>query len=637
MPEFPASVRIVRFGVFEVDLYSGELKKRGARVKLQSQPFLLLVTLLKKQGELVTREEICSALWPDGTFIDFDRSLGTALNKLREVLGDSAVNPRFIETLPRRGYRFIAPVEIVDPEPKAIQKDEAPLVPVLVPDPVPAAEPKPGWVSRKRWPLLALLLLILAAGGALLMWNQRPRPAPYIRSLAVLPLSNLSGDPGEDYFSDGMTDELITELGQLSELRVISRTSVMTYKATRKTLPEIARELNVDAVVEGTVLRSGGQVRITAQLVEASSDRHLWAQSYEEQVRNVLTLQRKVARAIAGQIRIKLSSQEQMELKNTQEVNAEAHEEYLKGRFFWNKRTGEDLKRAVDHFNRAIAHDPNYAQAYSGLADSYALMGDWEYGVLSPQEALPKARAAATKAIAIDGRLGEAHTSLAFALDLFDWDWSSAEREYQKAIELNPSYATAHQWYAWHLVVMRKNTDAVAEMRKARDLDPLSLIIGADQADILHIARLYDDSIEQSRRILELDPRFAVAHYQLGQALAQKHSFPEAINELETSIAVSGGNRTFVSNLAYAYALSGNKTKAQDLLKGLLSPTGGRFSSPAEIALVYVGLGDGDEAFRWLDKAYAERFNPSVLFRPAFDPLRTDPRFHQLLNRIGFE
>ena len=647
MPEFPASARFLRFGVFEVDLRAGEVRKKGVRIKLQGQPFQLLVTLLKRQGDLVTREELYSTLWPDGTFIDFDHSLGTALNKVREVLGDSASSPRFIETLPRRGYRFIAPVEVVS------AREDVPIVMEVPPqEPEPVTEDRPnakppaldlanstdvGLGSRRGllWTISGLVL-VLASMAIFAAWRARSGSPPMIRSLAVLPLENLSGDPSQDYFSDGMTDELITELGQLSELRVISRSSVMSYKRGHKPIPQVARELNVDAVVEGAVLRAGNQIRITAQLIDASSDRHLWAQSYEGDLRNTLVLQNKVARAIADQIRIKLSSQEQRALKNVRNVNSEAHEAYLKGRFFWNKRTGDDLKKAVEYFNQAIAKDPSYAQAYSGLADSYALMGDWEYAVLAPKEAFPKARAAATKALALDNSLGEAHTSLAFALDLFDWDWESAEKEFKRAVQLSPNYATAHQWYAWHLSILGRNSEAVAEMRKAESLDPLSLIISADMADILLIARLFDESITQGRKTLEMDSRFAVAHYELGQALGQKHMFAEAIEEFQRAIAFSGGNKTFTSNLAYIYAISGRKDKAMDLLAGLMNPSNG-FPNASEIALVHLGLGDKDQAMVWLERAYQERFNPSILLRPCFDPLRAEPRFHDLMRRIGLE
>jgi tetratricopeptide (TPR) repeat protein len=322
-------------------------------------------------------------------------------------------------------------------------------------------------------------------------------------------------------------------------------------------------------------------------------------------------------------------------LKKVSTPNAEAYEAYLKGRYFWNKRTGSGLKQAIGYFSQAIEKDPNYAQAYTGLADSYALMGDWEYGVLSPAEALPKAKAAATRALALDNSLGEAHTSLAFVLDLFDWDWKSAESEYRLAVELSPSYATAHQWYAWHLIVLGRNSEALNEIRRAKSLDPLSLIISADMADLLLVARLYDESIQQSRKTMEMDPRFAVAHYQLGQAFVQKHMYKEAIAELQKAIGFSEGNKTFRSNLAYAYAVSGRRNEAVEILDDLKNRPDGGFSNASEIALIYVGLDEKDRAMTWLDKAFEERFNPSVLLRPCFDPLRSDPRFRDLLRRIG--
>jgi TolB-like protein/DNA-binding winged helix-turn-helix (wHTH) protein/Tfp pilus assembly protein PilF len=648
MREFPSSAHSVRFGVFEIDLRTGELRKKGIRIKLQGQPFLLLTTLLKQRGELVTREELRRTLWPDDTFIDFDHSLGTGINKLREVLGDSAANPRFIETLPRRGYRFIAPIEVVSAGEDVPVVSEAPLEEQAPApgDPVGAEDHDQVDLTKKtavgklpRWPLLwkiaAFALLPLAAIFVVWILHPGSRLLPSIRSLAVLPLENLSSDASQEYFSDGMTDELITELGQISELRVISRTSAMTYKGVRKPLPQIARELNVDAVVEGTVLRSGNRVRITAQLIRASADKHLWAQSYEVELRDVLALQRSVARSIAEQIRIKLNPSEQTHLKGLKTVNAEAYEAYLKGRYFWNKRTGNGLKKAVDYFNQAIEEDPDYAQAYAGLADTYALMGDWEYGVLPPTEAFPKAKAAATKALTLDSTLGEAHTSLAFVLDLFDWDWGAAEREYRHAIELSPSYATAHHWYTWHLIVLGRNSEAITEMRKAESLDPLSLIISADVADVLLCARRYDESIQQSRKTMEMDPRFAVTHYELGQAFVQKHMYNEGIAELQTAIDLSGGNKAFKSNLAYAYATSGRRNKALEILSDLKNRSNSGFSNASEVALIYVGLDEKDQAMTWLEKAYGERFNPSVLVRPCFDPLRSDPRFQDLLRRIG--
>ena len=621
----------LRFGVFEADVRTGELTKRGKRLRLQEQPFRLLVILLERPGELVTREELRGKIWP-GTVVDFDHGLNKAIGKIREALGDSSENPRFVETVARRGYRFLANVAVVPGgQPGTIDLvPQENFGPVLLPD-----TGKPLSRRTRAWRLSGFgLVLLLAATLSWVLYSQS-HSSPGIRSLAVLPLENLSGDPSQDYFAEGMTDELITRLAQISALRVISRTSVMTYQSARKPLRDIARELNVDAVVEGSVSRSGDRVRITAQLIQVPADTHMWAQSYDEDIQDTLTLQSKVTRDIAEQIQITLNRQEQAALGRSAPVNPQAYEAYLKGRYFWNKRTEEGLTKAIEYFRHAIEVDPQYAQAYSGLADSYALSGDWEYGILSPQDAFTRAEAAATKALALDDSLGEAHTSLAFALDLYSWDWDAAEKEYQLAIKLKPGYATAHHWYAWHLMVLGHNNEGILELRKAESLDPLSLIISADMADALCIAHLYDESVQESRRALELDPGFAVAHYELGQAFSQRHMYSEATTEFQKAIDLSGHSAVFDSNLAYVYALSGRKEEATRILGTLEARHDQNPSADANIALIYVGLDDQDAAMTWLNKAYEARFNPSILLRPAFDPLRSDPRFQDLLRRIG--
>jgi TolB-like protein/DNA-binding winged helix-turn-helix (wHTH) protein/Tfp pilus assembly protein PilF len=628
----------LRFGVFEVDLRAGELTKRGVRIRLQEQPFQVLAMLLEKPGELVTREELRKKIWGQ-TVVDFDHGLNKAINKIREALGDSAENPRFVETVARRGYRFLADVTPID---TAANRQPGPATEDLVPPTeshrveLPDAGVPPERPYRPRaWTGVGLgLALVLTAALSWILYAQSQSP-PKIRSLAVLPLESLSGDASQDYFADGMTDALIADLGQISALRVISRTSAMAYKRVHRPLSEIARELNVEAVVEGTVLRSGERVRITAQLIQIPNEKHLWAQSYEGDLQNTLALQNSVARAIAKQIQVTLNPQEEAALKKAKPVNAEAYEAYLRGRYFWNKRTRDGLVRASDYFQHAIDTDPDYAGAYSGLADSYALSGDWEYGILSPQDAFPRAKAAATKALALDDNLSEAHTSLAFIQDLYDWGWVSAEKEYKRALALNPGYATAHHWYAWHLIVMGRNDEGIAELKKAGSLDPLSLIISADLADALCVAHRYDESMQQSQQTIEMDPHFAVAHYQLGQALEQKHNHDEAIAEFRRAIELSGGNTTFESNLANAYAVSGRKEEAMKIVKDLESRHSQDSSNDASIALIYVGLGDNDRAMIWLNRAYQARFNPSILMRPVFDPLRPDPRFQDLLHRIG--
>jgi TolB-like protein/Tfp pilus assembly protein PilF len=485
------------------------------------------------------------------------------------------------------------------------------------------------------WKISASALLLLVASLAVWKIHSWKRPSLVIRSLAVLPLESLSSDASQDYFADGMTDELISDLGQISALRVISRTSVMTYKHARKPLPQIARELNVDAVVEGTVLRSGDQVRITAQLIEASTDKHLWSQSYEGELRDTLALQNQVARAIADQIRINLNPQEQAALKTVRVVNPEAYESFLKGRYFWNKRTADSLKVALAYFHQAIDEDPNYAQAYSGLADTYALLGDWQYAVMTPKEALPKAKAVATKALELDSTLGEAHNSLAFCLDGFDWDFDSAGKEFRQAIELNPGYATAHHWYAWHLSLLGRYDEAIPEMRRAESLDPLSLIINADLAELLVLAHSYDESIEQSRKTIEMDPNFAFAHVQLAQAYLAKHMNEDAVAELQKAVQLSAGSPTSIATLARAYVAAGMRSDAHKLLSDLKKRSSPSSSYAAEISVIYTALGDADQAMNWLEKGYEERFNPGVLLRPGFDPLRSDPRFEDLVRRIG--
>jgi TolB-like protein/DNA-binding winged helix-turn-helix (wHTH) protein/Flp pilus assembly protein TadD len=629
----------LRFGVFELDLRAGELRKHGLRVRLQEQPFQVLATLLEHPGEVVTRDELQKKLWPADTFVDFDHGLNKTINKIREALGDSAESPRFVETVARRGYRFLAEVKVLEA--------------ASVRDPEPATQPHPSPETRERpdpagksaapqyappslaWKISVFAVLLVVASLATWKLYSRKHPSPIIRSLAVLPLESLSSDASQDYFADGMTDELISDLGQISALRVISRTSVMGYKRARKPLPQIARELDVDAVVEGTVLRSGDQVRITAQLIEAATDKHLWSQSYEGQLRDTLALQNQVARAIADQIRINLNSQEQAALKSMRVVNPQAYESYLKGRYFWNKRTADGLKVALAYFNQAIDEDPRYAQSYSGLADTYALLGDWQYAVMTSKEALPKAKAAAIKALELDNSLGEAHNSLAFCLDGFDWDFPSAGKEFQRALELNPGYATAHHWYAWHLSLLGRYDEAIAEMRKAENLDPLSLIINADLAELLILAHSYDESILQSRKTIEMDRNFALAHNQLGQAYLQKHMNDEAVAELQEAVQLSAGSPTCLANLARAYAASGRRSEAAKLLSDLKKHSSPGYSHASEIAVVYAALGDKNQAMTWLEKGYEERFNPGVLLRPGFDPLRSEPRFQELLRRIG--
>jgi TolB-like protein/DNA-binding winged helix-turn-helix (wHTH) protein len=620
--------RRLRFGVFEADLGARELTRLGKILPLQEQPFQLLAMLLEKPGELVTREELRLRLWPQ-TVVDFDHGLNKAINKIRDALGDSAENPRFIQTVSRRGYRFLADVTEV-----SAGQFGATLGSISSEDSGARGDPRP---ANARSPRIAAVTLVAAASVLLLavaIWIRSTSTTrmPSIRSLAVLPLENLSGDPAQDYFADGMTDELITQLAQIRDLRVISRSSMMTYKQSRKPLAEIARELDVQAVVEGGVLRSGERVRITAQLVRVPADEHIWAHSYEGDLRDTLVLQNQVAQAIADQIRVTVSSQ--LSVRNAREVNAQAYDYYLKGRYYWNKRTIEGLKEAINYFKQAIVIDPSYAEAYSGLADTYALAGDWGFGILPPSEAFPLAKAAANEALALNDRLGEAHTSLAFVLDLYYWDWDAAEKQYEIAINLNPGYAVAHEWYGWHLFVLGHGAEGMFEMRRAESLDPVSPIIRSNVADALTVSHLFEESVRQSRKTLALDPKFAVGHFHLAEALAQQRQFEAAIAEFQQAIELSGHLAAFDANLAYTYALSGRRADALKIVKDMEARLDLEPTANARIALIYVALGDPDQAMNWLNKAYDARFNPAVLIRPSFDPLRSDPRFRELRQRL---
>ncbi len=620
----------LRFGVFEADLRLGQLTRSGKRVRLQEQPFRVLALLLERPGELVTRAELHNRLWPQ-TIVDFDHGLNKAVSKIRDALGDSAENPRFVETIPGRGYRFLADVSPI----------AAPRGPAPAPTP-PSRRARSRNHRRLRhlrsdrvrvwWVSSGVALLLIVAIAVILTRSASP---PRLHSLVVLPFQNLSNDASQEFFADGMTDELITHLGQISALRVISRTSAMSYKATTKSLTDIARELNVEAVVEGSVLRAGDRVRITAQLIRVPADEHIWAHSYEGDIRDTLSLQRDVAGAIVQQVGATLTQPEMRALGASRPVVPEAYEAYLKGRYFWNKRTRDGLNKSIEQFDHAIEMDPTYSPAYSGLADAYALSGDWEYGILSPQDAAAKSQAAASKAVSLDDSSAQAHTSLALSLDLYGWDWDAAEKEYERALQLNPGYATAHQWHAWHLLVTGRTNEGLLELRTAYSLDPLSLIISADLADALCIAHRLDESVKQSQRTLEFDPNFALGHYQLGQAYEQQALHERAIEEFHEAIAIGGHADSFDANLAYSLASSGRRQEANIILANMLARNEQNPSAQSNIALIYVGLGDADQAMAWLGKAYESRFNPSILLRPTFDSLRSDARFQTLRGRMG--
>jgi TolB-like protein/DNA-binding winged helix-turn-helix (wHTH) protein/Tfp pilus assembly protein PilF len=624
MVTMPSQPQVVKFGVFEVDLRAGEIRKAGVRQKLAGQPFQVLQVLLEHPQEIVTREELRERLWPGNTFVDYELALKKAVNRLREVLGDSAENPHFIETVPRRGYRFLGTIEAAKPSGAE------------------AAAPATPTRRKFSWPLTGSLALALVAALVLAFNADKLRTRIFakthsneIRSIAVLPLENLSKDPNQDYFSDGITDALTTELAQIGSLRVISRTSAMHFKGTRETLPEIGRELNVDAVVEGSITRSENRVRITAQLIEAPSDRHLWAKSYERDLKDILTLQDEVARDIAGEIRVKLSPEERTRLATVRPIDPVAHEAYLKGRYYLNKRTEEGFRRAIEYFDEATQKDPNYALGHSGLADSYILLG--EYSLVPPKEAFTKAREAAAKALQLDDTLAEAHNALAAVKVDYDWDWPGAEREFRRAIELNPGYATAHQWYAEILSELGRHEEALAEIKRAQQLDPFSLIINAVSGDALRCAGQYDLAIKQLRQTLEIDPNFAHAYFHLGMTYLRKGAFVEAIAEFQKAVTLSPNVTDYKGGLGYAYARAGKRAEARKVLNVLKERSRQSYVSWFYVAAIHAGLDEKDQAFACLEKAYAQHEQGLVVINrePMFDPLRSDPRFTELLRRIG--
>ena len=638
----PAQTRRVRFGAFEVDLRTSELRKHGLKIKLQDQPFQVLALLLERPGEMVSREELRQKLWPADTFVDFDVGLNNAIKRLRDALCDTAESPRYIETLPRRGYRFIASVADAAPvvAPGAVPSNGAPQAEAaLIAKPaedapaVTKARPRPRSLWSAAFAAAAGLALLLALYlPSLRQRVQGKAIPPKIQSLAVLPLENLSGDPAQEYFADGMTEALITDLGKIEALRVISRTSAMHYKGTRKTLAEIARELQVDALVEGTVARSGDRVRITANLVQASPEKHLWAGSFERDLRDVLTLQDDVSRAIANGIQIRLTPQEQARLASVHPVNPEAHDLYLRGMFFLNKKTVDGMRKSIDYFQQAIDKDPGYAMPYVFIAQASALLGN--YTVLSPEEAYPRSRAAAARALELDDGIAEAHTQLAWSKLNYDFDWSGAEREFQRALELNPNSAMAHQGYAMYFVAMGKFNQALDEIKRAEELDPLSLHIIADRGWFLFHAHRPDEAIAQLQKALDLDSNFGMAHYTLGCAYEQKGMFDQAVAEFQKAATREGPSPA----LAHTYAMAGKRREAIDLLGKLKLLSRQKYVSPYHVALIYTALGDKDPAFAWLEKAYRDRYwmMPFLKVDPRLDPLRSDPRFQDLSRRMNF-
>lgn len=604
-----------RIGKWLVQPQTNTLQANGGTKHVEPKAMQVLVYLSEHADEVVTKERLIGAVWAD-TFVT-DDVLTRCISELRKAFEDDAKNPQVIETIPRCGYRVIAAVQGAEAQPAAAR------------------------APRRRLPIaLAVVAGLLILAIALNVGNLRRQlfrsgpPVP-IHSLAVLPLANLSGDPDQEYFADGMTEELITDLAKIGALRVISRTSVMGYKGAHKPLPEIARELNVDAIIEGTVQRSGSRVRIAAQLIEARTDQHLWSESYERDLRDVLALQGEVASAIAGEIRVKLTPQEHASMAGAHAPNPEAHEAYLQGLYFWNKLTEEDIKKSIQHFQRAIQLAPDYAPAYSALAFSYTLLASSEF---SPsRKNYTQAKKLAQKAIELDESLADAHAALGFVLCYGDWDWPAAEAQFKRANALEPNGKGGHAVYALYLGDMGRSEEAISEMKKGLESDPLSVLSLENLGFLYGLAGQPEKAIEQYRRILEMDPKSVDAHGSLGWVYGMQGKHTQAIAEWSEARKLSENSPVAIAGLGHAYAAAGKSPEAHEMLNEMRQLSKRRYVSPYLVASVYAGLGEKEQTLFWLEKALDEHNDALVSLKvdPEFARLRTDPHFREILRRIG--
>jgi TolB-like protein/DNA-binding winged helix-turn-helix (wHTH) protein/Flp pilus assembly protein TadD len=605
----------LRFGPFELDAAARELRKAGVVIKLQPQPFRVLLLLAERAGAVVTREEIQQCLWSDSTFVDFEHGINFSINQIRGALADSADRPRYIETLPRRGYRFAEQVQAVPEENVAV------------------AAGAPLW----RFALVAGLLAIVLVVGYFAWHRVRPpAPAPLGRiMLAVLPFQNLTGDPEQEYLTDGVTEEMITRLGGLQpeRLGVIARTSVMGYKHGDQRLDQVGRELGVQYILEGSVQRDRNRMRITGQLIQVKDQSHLWAREYDRSLKDIFALQDDVAAAVSQEIQWRLGLEPRNRPAPKHPVTREAYDAYLKGRYSLNRRTAEGLHHAEKFFHAAIAADPTYALAYSGLAESYLLMAA---NGSSLQAVSLQARTAARKALTLDPTLGEPHAILGLIAQNHDWNWEESEREFKLAVALDPNDATPHHWHSGGLAVRGRFDECFRENAIARQLDPLSLTIRASEGEYLYLERRYDDAIGKSDRTLEIDPNFASAHLVRGLSYEQKGKWREALVDLETARRLDDTPHNSAM-LGEAYALAGDKNRARQILQELQVRAKREDVSALYPAIIYAGLGEKDAAFSGLEGAFEERATYLLALKAAafYDPLRSDPRYADLLKRMN--
>jgi TolB-like protein/DNA-binding winged helix-turn-helix (wHTH) protein/Tfp pilus assembly protein PilF len=620
----------VRFGDgFELDAQAYELRRAGRALKLERIPMEVLRLLVEEKGQLVSRDRIIERVWGKDVFLDTDNSINAAVRKIRQALKDDPEQPRFVQTVTGRGYRFIASVEPVG---SAVAERQG--VSDSADDSVAASSG-----TRARLGVNVTASLVLIAAGSWLIWNVRhgQSTAATLRSVVVLPLDNLSGDPSQDYFVDGMTDALTTDLAKVSSLRVTSRTSAMHYKGTKKGIAEIARELGVDGVVEGSVTRSGQRVRITAQLIHAASDRHLWAESYERDLGDILRLQSEVAQAIARQVRAQSSPRPKAPLRSPPSVNPEAYEAYLRGLPYLtvDHSAARDLETARRYFEESVQKDPGFALAHVRLADTYVYLGFFRQ--LSPERAYRSAKEALRKALELDDGIGEAHATLATLSWRHEWDWAAAEREYELAVELTPSYAWAHSNRSNFLAWQGRREEAAAEIAVSRELEPAYSFVSCESGNYFEL-RDYPTLAEVSRRGVVSDPNEWLERHFLGVSYEGEGKPLDAIPEYQRAVEMSDGDQDAVAALAHAYAAVGRRAEAVKLLRDLERTPTNSYVSPYLVATVYAGLGDDDKAFELLEEAYRERCWDLAWHIKAdlrLDKLRGDPRFQSLLRRIG--
>jgi len=672
------SMHIYEFGPFRVDALRRLLLREGNQVRLPAKAFEILLVLLEGKGRLVEKDELMRRVWPEGS--GEENNLTVNISALRRSLAESPGEHRYVVTVPGRGYQFVADVrqhggerareseqemlpnqgvaEISadranwDGEAKPLSQSSswglgsgaAQVAPAQTntaashTHPLSSAEYIGGEIKRHKRGVLLLLAALLATTIVSFLAYSRylaGRSKPGITSIAVLPFANETADPNAEYLSDGISESLINSLSQLPGVKVIARSSAFKFKGTEADLKEVAKALGVQAILTGRVTQRGENLSISVELVNASDKTRMWGEQYDRKLSDLLPIQREIASEIVEKLKIKVSGEGQGPAKHYTESN-EAYQLYLKGRFYWNKRTAEALKKSIEYFNQAIDRDPRFALAYAGLADCYVVPANR----LPPREAMPKAKAAAIRALELDETLAEAHASLGRVLAAYDWDWTSAEKEYKRAIELNPRYAVAHQWYGGYLAVMGRSDEAIAERKRAVELEPLSPIINFELGLAFYFARDYDRAIEQFQKTLELDQNFPAAHNYLPAAYEQKGMYTEAVAEFKKAILLTGGSEWSISRagLGHLYAVTGKKSEARTVLDELKQTSKQEYLPASSIALIYVGLGEKDQAFAWLDKAYEQRaFQMQwIKIEPRWDGLRSDPRFEDLMRRMGF-